>query len=526
MLAGIAIYLGVSLARSTLPQISGTVTISGLHGPVTIVRDRWGVPYIFAGDDHDLLVAQGYVTAQDRLWQMLLRRQAARGRLSDWLGAKATQADQVLSYAYPATAHLPRLDAKIGDALEAFAVGVNVCIQTCPAPLELELLRRQGKLDRIERWSPEDSLALARMALWAQERQVGADWPAALSARIGVTRTAQLWPEGAALTGPGWPADPAVRQALQWSGIGLWSAEFQVAASTPGLPAPWYLVSLHSERTLLAGGTWPGWPGVVITQTAPLPDPYLSREERDLLEHLLALPPQNWLQTRVHGMLRQWDLDTSGKTRLGNASTAVYQVWVWHLARDTFQDELGPDVFTRYWATGRALQALAGLIEKPDEVWWDDVTTPPRETRDDVLRRAYAEALDDIGRHYGDLHTIWEWDTMHTAQLRHPLGGAWLLSLWLNRAIKLGGNAPFDPSSSNDSYQAYAPMLIPSLQIERNGFALAGGQSGHPFSPHYADLLEMWARGQTVPLQDIARPQDVKDVEGMLVLVPNEENKP
>ena len=49
---------------------------------------------------------------------------------------------------------------------------------------------------------------------------------------------------------------------------------------------------------------------------------------------------------------------------------------------------------------------------------------------------------------------------------------------------------------------------------------MAGGQSGNPFSPHYADLLMLWARDQPVPLQDAARPQDLKDVEGVLVLVP------
>ncbi len=517
------LLLSMILSRSTLPQISGTVRISGLHSPVMVVRDRWGVPYIFASDDHDLFVAQGYVTAQDRLWQMLLRRQAARGRLSDWLGAKAAQADQVLSregLAAQAAARLPQLDAKTRDALAALAVGVNGYIQTCPTLPELGLLKWQGRLKQIEPWAPSDSMALELMWEWAQKQQAGDNLHPALSDRVGFTRTAQLWPENTAPTRSTWPTDPAIRQALQWSSIGLWSAGFPVVASAPALPAPWYVASLHSEGTSLAGGTWPGWPGVMITQTAPLPDPYLSPGEQDLLGRLLALPPQGWLQVRVHGMLRQWDFDTSGKTRLGNASAAVYQVWVWQLARDTFQDELGPEVFARYWAAGRAPQALAGLSTKPDDTWWDDVTTPPRETRDEIMRRAYAEALDYMGRHYGDLHTIWEWDIMHTAQLRHPLGNAWLLSWGLNRAVKLGGDAPFDPLQSGDSYQAYTPVMIPSLRIDRSGFALAGGQSGHPFSPHYADLLDVWARGQTVPLQKATRPQDVKNVEGVLVLTP------
>jgi penicillin amidase len=132
------------------------------------------------------------------------------------------------------------------------------------------------------------------------------------------------------------------------------------------------------------------------------------------------------------------------------------------------------------------------------------------------MRRAYAGALKDLGRHYGDLHTIWEWDTMHAAQLRHPLADAWLL----DRTVKLGGDAPFDPDQPDDRLNAYAPVLIPSLRMDDQGFVLAGGQSGNLFSPHYSDLATLWARGQAVALQDTARPQDLKDVEGVLVLTP------
>jgi len=103
--------------------------------------------------------------------------------------------------------------------------------------------------------------------------------------------------------------------------------------------------------------------------------------------------------------------------------------------------------------------------------------------------------------------------------LRHPLD-AWWSSWLLDRAVELGGEAPYDPTQPGNSYDAYVPVLISSLRIDQNGFALAGGQSGNPFSPHYADLLDIWVQGRTVPLQDAARPQDLKDVEGILVLMP------
>jgi len=521
-LVGVVALMGVLCARRTLPQISGTARIPGLHDPVTVVRDRWGVPYIYAGDEHDLFAAQGFVTAQDRQWQMLLRRQAARGKLSDWLGPRAAQADSTLGWQdfyAQAESTLALLDIETRTALDAYALGVNECERMCPEPIELSFLRILRRAGKIDPWTATDSLALAQMLQWTPSQQADVGLQGALSARVGPARATELIAAGAPL-GPTPPIDPAVRQAMQWVGLPLTRGNPPGVVSAPGLPAAWYMAALHSENGATAGATWPGLPGLLVEQTALIPDPSLSKGQAStLIKHLLALPPEGWLQVRVHGMLRQWDYSLSGNTRLGNASAAVYQAWEWHLARDTFQDELGPDLNARYWATGLAPQTLTQLAEKPDDPWWDDVTTLQVETRDDILRRAYAESLDDLGRHYGDLHTIWEWDTMHAAQLRHPLSDAWPWSAF-DRAVKLGGDAPFDPGQPDDSLNAYAPALIPSLRIGDQGFALAGGQAGHPLSPHYADLVTLWARGQSVPLQDAARPQDLKDEEGLLVLTP------
>ncbi len=69
-----------------LPQVSGTLAAAELSKPVRVVRDRWGVPHIYAQSDADLFFAQGFVQAQDRLFQMDLWRRSAQGRLSEVLG--------------------------------------------------------------------------------------------------------------------------------------------------------------------------------------------------------------------------------------------------------------------------------------------------------------------------------------------------------------------------------------------------------------------------------------------------------
>ncbi len=71
------------LTRRAQPQINGTLQIPGLSAPVTVIRDKNGIPHIYAGNQHDLFLAQGYVQAQDRLWQMELQRIGVSGRLSE-----------------------------------------------------------------------------------------------------------------------------------------------------------------------------------------------------------------------------------------------------------------------------------------------------------------------------------------------------------------------------------------------------------------------------------------------------------
>ena len=66
-----------------LPKLDGSIVVPGLQSEVKVDRDAWGIPHIQASSPEDLAEAQGYVTAQDRLWQMDLLRRAARGQLSE-----------------------------------------------------------------------------------------------------------------------------------------------------------------------------------------------------------------------------------------------------------------------------------------------------------------------------------------------------------------------------------------------------------------------------------------------------------
>ena len=77
-----------SLANEHLSKIEGAIVVPGLKAEVEVIRDSWGVPHIYADDLDDLFLAQGFIQAQDRLWQMDMYRRAGEGRLAEILGLR------------------------------------------------------------------------------------------------------------------------------------------------------------------------------------------------------------------------------------------------------------------------------------------------------------------------------------------------------------------------------------------------------------------------------------------------------
>ena len=148
-------------AGKDLPQLDGALAIPGLKAPVTIQRDAHGVPYIHAGSMDDLLVAQGFVTASDRLFQMDTLRRHAAGELAEILGVSVIGHDrlqrtlQLRAAADRAVASLPPDQLHV---LEEYALGVNASIaqQSAHLPVEFRILRYQPAP-----WTPRDSILVS-----------------------------------------------------------------------------------------------------------------------------------------------------------------------------------------------------------------------------------------------------------------------------------------------------------------------------------------------------------------------------
>src|SRR5690606_33451111 len=124
------------------PEMSGELEVGGLAGQVTVVRDDRGIPTIYADTAADLFRAQGYVSAQDRFFEMDLRRHITAGRLAELVGEAGLETDRVIrtmGWRRVAEQELPKLAPETRQYLQAYADGVNAYIKQADSPADLSL---------------------------------------------------------------------------------------------------------------------------------------------------------------------------------------------------------------------------------------------------------------------------------------------------------------------------------------------------------------------------------------------------
>jgi penicillin G amidase len=157
------------LARKAVSEIQGKLKVPGLQKPVRVVRDRWGVAHIYAQNQHDLFFAQGFVAAQDRLFQMELWKRSGQGRLAEVMGESEVQHDiraRLLRYRGDMEAEYRSYSPDTKEILEAFTNGINAYIRDRKRPggkgLPVEFVAAKFE---PEFWKPTD--CLNRMAAYS-----------------------------------------------------------------------------------------------------------------------------------------------------------------------------------------------------------------------------------------------------------------------------------------------------------------------------------------------------------------------
>ncbi len=176
--AGLALLLvtamvgGTVALRRPLPQTTGTIDVPGLGAPVEVVRDDHGIPQLYADSLHDLMLAQGFVQAQERFFEMDLRRHVTAGRLSELFGEQTLDTDtyiRTLGWRRVAEQELALVAPETRRALQSYADGVNAYLDLrspSERAVQYTLLGLSGLRYTPEPWTPVDSLSWLKAMAW------------------------------------------------------------------------------------------------------------------------------------------------------------------------------------------------------------------------------------------------------------------------------------------------------------------------------------------------------------------------
>ncbi len=282
--------LGYRLITRSLPRTQGEITVAGITSKVRVYRDGYGIPHILTRSEHDLFFTQGFITAQDRIWQMDLWRRIARGRLAQIFGAQALSTDSLML-----TIGIGRAADRIAETIspetrtmyQAYADGINgyLTLQDDRLPVEFILLGYTP-----DPWTVADCIAVSRWFAWNLSFGWNTDLTlGALVEKVGPALTAEILP---GIEGVSWDAAPGMSRLLSLNdSLGKWigfpSPDVHYSCSNSwvvsgrrsdtgkpllandphlglSLPGFWYEVNLCGGGLDVYGHSLPGLPGVII----------------------------------------------------------------------------------------------------------------------------------------------------------------------------------------------------------------------------------------------------------------------
>lgn len=398
ILLGILIFVNYYIDRS-LPIISGTISLEGLSEDVEVIRDTDGVPHILAQNEKDLYMAQGYVQAQDRLFQMDLSRRQASGRLSEVVGEKAIDRDKffrTFGLRRAAEVSFTAYPDEAKQLLEWYSDGVNAYMQEASdegrLPIEFTLLGYKP-----EKWTPLDSLTIGKYMAF----DLGGHWQ---GQAFRYWALENLPKDKAYDLFPSYPEDaPTILSDIgeiqvdmeqsfagavippEFNGSNNWVVSGEKTASgkplladdphlSLGTPSIWYQMHLESPQVNVSGVIFAGIPGIIlghneqiawgVTNTGPdVQDLYVEKQNEE--DPSLFLYDEKWERATI--------LEEPIKVKDGD--TIPYEVTITRhgpvISEFTHQNE-GEEVLSMRWtALDPSLELLAILnINKAKD--WDE----------------------------------------------------------------------------------------------------------------------------------------------------------
>lgn len=251
----------------------------------------------------------------------------------------------------------------------------------------------------------------------------------------------------------------------------------------------------------------------------------VSIAARELAPVLCAIEPENVRQARAIALLDGWD----GDLAVESAAACVYELWCMHLANEILLPRLGEELFDLFYRRSTSpghwrSTVLPSLLARPTATWFEE---DGERARDDVLRAALDGALDELTDRLGEDMASWRWGALHHVAFAGPLAIVpGLGELFTAGIVEAGGDDETLCQGSFVPGEGFDAAVIPSWrQIVDPGDPDAAvganttGQSGHPASPHWRDLVPGWSSGEHHPLP-LSRAAVQAVAESVLALVP------
>lgn len=233
---------------------------------------------------------------------------------------------------------------------------------------------------------------------------------------------------------------------------------------------------------------------------------------------------EKFLPTRAVEFVSKWD----GKLDTDSVGGSILEATYLRVMKNILASRLDADLLNAYLDLGGPPRAaLLDWLDQPNSDWWDEPTTPQRETRDNILKKSFEQGVDDLGRQFGDAPAEWKWGRMHTATFAHPVGSVQPLNLLFNFGpVATNGDGYTVNNGGYRDSRNFTQRTVSSMRIihdlsdwSRSIQMHTTGESGQPLSKHYNDMVMSWRDVRYAPLYfDRASLERVK--EGLLILRP------
>jgi penicillin amidase len=235
----------------------------------------------------------------------------------------------------------------------------------------------------------------------------------------------------------------------------------------------------------------------------------MQGDNRDLNAGILVpilqeIPLEEGRLVQARSLLTGWDYQND----MDSAPAALFAGFWKHLVLEIFEDDLPESI--RPSGNDRWIEVVEGLLDDPTDPWWDDSSTPDKETRDDIFRKALGAAVDELQESLGEDPEGWTWGDLHTVTFRNQvMTSIPLINTLFDRGPfrASGGGEIVNATGWSAAAESYEVGSLPSMRMVvdledmgRSSIMHTTGQSGHAYHDHYIDMADPWRRIEYHPM--------------------------